>query len=615
MTTVPRRYVVLIALCAILVGSICFIHINRAAVETRLGLQPSQTAQPVLGQPAQSEGELPGQDDGRTADGPAIATPLAGTEDGPEHPVERLIRQFSRADKEREEGQSRTLEDAVKAYQQRYGMPPPPHFDDWYRFAKQKNVKIIDEYDGIYDALRPFWGLRPSTIRRRAREVISYGHQVVGVMIRNHKITRCERRDGEEHWLPEALEAMTEKYTQWLPDMDLAFNQNDEPRVVVAADELDSLHQNAQRAIARLANASETRNGFSPRPGDVNRGDRWYDVQACRFTKYDRQRTWEICKQSCPLGSPARPLEEDDERDDRASYSYTELGFVNDTQAHTDVCRHASLQRTFGLFERPNVLDLSPVLMPIFSQSKMSTFQDILYPSPWYWNDQVPYTEKEDKMWDMKQDRLFWRGTTTGGFSRAGGWRHHHRQIFVGRINGLSTTRILDLREPGTTTEAAEPNSTTQQWHVLRKPREDYRDLFDVKFTEIKHCEDDDCDAQNQYFEIVEREPREHAYAFKHVLDIDGHGFSGRFYAFLHSHSLPFKLALFREWHDEWIRPWVHYVPLSQKGDEHVELMRYFSTKDGDAAAEQLARQGRHMAKTMLRKEDMEVWWFRLLLE
>ena len=106
------------------------------------------------------------------------------------------------------------------------------------------------------------------------------------------------------------------------------------------------------------------------------------------------------------------------------------------------------------------------------------------------------------------------------------------------------------------------------------------------------------------------------AFGSKYLLDIDGNAFSGRYYAWLTSHSLVYKLALFREWHDERIKPWVHYVPLGIEGSEYVESVRYFEVEEGgQTLALRLAEQGREWAKSTLRNEDMEVWYFRLLLE
>jgi hypothetical protein len=76
------------------------------------------------------------------------------------------------------------------------------------------------------------------------------------------------------------------------------------------------------------------------------------------------------------------------------------------------------------------------------------------------------------------------------------------------------------------------------------------------------------------------------------------------------------SLALFGEWHEEWLKPWVHYVPLSVRGEEHLESFRYFSSEEDDKVqAKQIADDWRVWARQVLRHMDMEAWLFRLLLE
>lgn len=106
------------------------------------------------------------------------------------------------------------------------------------------------------------------------------------------------------------------------------------------------------------------------------------------------------------------------------------------------------------------------------------------------------------------------------------------------------------------------------------------------------------------------------AFQSKYLLDIDGNAFSGRYYAWLLSHSVVYKFAIFREWHDEIMKAWVHYVPLGIEGGEYVESVRFFEEEtNGQMLAERLAEQGREWAGQSLRNEDLEVYYFRLLLE
>jgi len=218
----------------------------------------------------------------------------------------------------------------------------------------------------------------------------------------------------------------------------------------------------------------------------------------------------------------------------------------------------------------------------------------------------VSYDEDKDKPWTQKLDKLYWRGSTTGGFSRNGGWRRQHRQHFVQKINAHDQVQIM-VNNGG---------AENPKWEAKQVPRGDYRDFIDVSFSHVGQCDPGDCDAQIQFFDVKDRVEQQDAWGYKYLLDIDGNAFSGRFYAFLQSKSLTFKLAVFREWHNEWLRPWAHYVPLSLQGDEWLEAVRFFGDSSlGNNEAERIAMASREWANKVVRKEDMEAWFFRLLLE
>lgn len=521
-----------------------------------------------------------------------------------DHPISKLVADAESQFKDVLSRQSKTLAEAVQEYRRRYKMAPPPNFDKWFQFAQAKGVRLVDEYDTIYHSLLPFWGLEPRTIRQRAREAMGFDNAVIGLLIRDGKVTKIEGGGEGRKWQREATVGMMKEFIKYLPDMDLVFNCHDEPRVVVPSDDLDRLVSIAQTINIPMAFANPSPyNAWSERPVDLNNGQRISEVRTTRFNRFAHQPTWTHSRSSCPVDSPARSLDEQ-AADNVTAYAFSDLGFIYNTTAFSDICFSPSLKNTFGFFDRPNAFDVVHDLFPIFSQSKISSFQDILYPSPWYWNGKVAYEEDKDISWAAKEDKMYWRGSTTGGFSRNGGWRRQHRQLFVKKVNGLDNAKILEKGE------------NAESWSVTDVSRRDYKSSFDVKFTYVGQCDPDDCAAQQEFFNIVEAAGQQDAWAYRYLVDIDGNAFSGRYYAFLHSNSLVLKLALFREWHNEWIRPWVHYVPLSMRGDEYVEIVRFFdSESEGKTLGPRLAHQGKEWASTALRNEDLEVWFFRLLLE
>jgi hypothetical protein len=529
-----------------------------------------------------------------------VQTPIVASS----HPIMQLINNSSTLLESRLSKQSKTLSEAVEEYKRRYGMRPPPNFDMWFKFAQNRGVKLIDEFDTIYHSLLPFWALPPKVVRQRAKEAIGFDNALLSLLIRNGKVTKVDGGGEGLQWKREALVGMLEPFVRHLPDMDLAFNIHDEPRVVVPSEDLQRLVSHAKdKVLPRSLEVEKPLNAWSKRPADMNKGDRIDEVRTTRFNRFAHQATWTHSRMSCPVDSPARDLD-DDAPDDTGRYASGELGFLRNLTAFSDICLSPSLRSSFGFFDRPNALDIVSDLFPVFSESKVSSFQDILYPSPWYWSHRVQYEPEKDVDWKAKKGQMYWRGSTTGGFSRAGGWRRQHRQLFVKNINGQGKVKVMEKVKGG------------DSWVVREAPSREYKDLFDVKFSHIGQCDPEDCTAQTNFFEIAEPADQQDAWKYKYLVDIDGNAFSGRFYAFLLSNSLVYKFALFREWHNEWLYPWVHYVPLSLKGPDHFETVRFFAHEpEGQRTAVQIAEQSQQWAKTTLRNEDLEVWFFRLLLE
>lgn len=465
---------------------------------------------------------------------------------------------------------------------------------------------MIDEFDTVHDLITPFWGLKPSTIRKRAKEALGYDNSLLGVAIRDHAVSFWA--NGPE-WQRNATVGMLEKMLPYLPDMDLAFNLHDEPRVVLPHDDLTRLVDKARRvAMPAAAKQKAPTNDFTATSPELSEKQRFDETKLTRFNKIHREATWTNSRMSCSPNSPARTLEDDSDEDDLGEYTMSEAGFVYNVSAMSDICLTPSLRKTYGFFDRPNMFKVTHDLFPVFSQSKISSYADLVYPSPWYWYGKVEYNETLDMPWADKKDKLFWRGSTTGGFSRNGGWRRQHRQTVVEKINGATDAPIF--------TNDATEGSSSSHWTAAQVPRGDHRKLTDVHFSHIGQCDPGDCQAQKQFFKVKDAVNMQYAWHYKFLLDMDGNAFSGRFYSFLRSRSQVFKLALFREWHSEWLRPWLHYVPLNMQGSDWLAAVHYYGvTDEGAAEAATMAEASRDWAGKTIRKVDMEAWFFRLLLE
>jgi len=228
---------------------------------------------------------------------------------------------------------------------------------------------------------------------------------------------------------------------------------------------------------------------------------------------------------------------------------------------------------------------------------------DLLFPSPAYNESVFRYDEARDVEWSRKKNNLYWAGSTTGGYATDDSWRCYQRQRFVALAQQLEPRRYYYLREES---------------GIVSRVKSSYLNsrLYDVAFTKIRQCERKFCRDQSIYFKIKSWAHKDQALRSRLVFDLDGNGISGRYYKLIASRSVPLKQTLLREWHDDRLIPWVHYVPVSQGMDEVPELVFYLtSTKSGRERAEEIANQGREWYSRAFRDIDLTIYTYRLLLE
>lgn len=108
---------------------------------------------------------------------------------------------------------------------------------------------------------------------------------------------------------------------------------------------------------------------------------------------------------------------------------------------------------------------------------------------------------------------------------------------------------------------------------------------------------------------------------YKLSVDIDGTTHSSRWLDLLRSGTMPIKATMLAEWHDDRLQPWVHYVPMDSSFLDVYGILDYFVKPknhdyyDYDKAAQKIAETGAAWAKQWLRREDMQLYTWRLLLE
>lgn len=140
-----------------------------------------------------------------------------------EHPILELV---GRAEREFEEVLAKETFDlaaAAQQYRERRGRQPPPGFDRWWQYARDHNGIIVEDFwDQIYHDLNPLWALRPEDMLRDVRR------QASQIRIRGGNVSHLT----DHFWMP-IWEELIQTVAQGLPDIDLAMNTMDEPRMWV----------------------------------------------------------------------------------------------------------------------------------------------------------------------------------------------------------------------------------------------------------------------------------------------------------------------------------------------------------------------------------------------
>ncbi|CAI7641171.1 unnamed protein product [Penicillium viridicatum] len=145
-------------------------------------------------------------------------------------------------------------------------------------------------------------------------------------------------------------------------------------------------------------------------------------------------------------------------------------------------------------------------------------------------------------------------------------------------------------------------------WKIRKANQTGLSEYFNAHFVDITGYEGQDCSDERRFFHVLDREDENEAWKYRYLLDMNGHAYSGRFYAFMRSKCVPLKLTFFREWHEN--------VPLNKYSNEIAEIVCFF---EQDPAGQEIARticeEGQSWAVKTLRNDDMDVYMFRLMLD
>jgi hypothetical protein len=460
--------------------------------------------------------------------------------------------------------QATTMESAISEYQRRYRRDPPPGYEKWYEFAKSHHSLIIDDFDSIERSLAPFRKMTPGQLVRAMDEANDR---------MDPHIRRCSFKNGSYtgdcDYMGRNIDELLEPVRDGIPDVELLINLLDEPRLLLPSREPDEAQLTGEKQVSFFSKS------FSPS---------WDTITA-------------PCKE---WGSHTIPPPK------RSALDTYGLPFVQDVDSEKDICLHNDYEHLHGFLIAPASLRPTTEHVPLLSNAAPYPFSDILMPASFYTSDNEQYNETLDHTWDEKENKLYWYGSTTGSHQSDPNWKTHHRQRFA--ILGMH-------KDPSRNFSYLERNARGHWTPVISNSFNE--SLYNVSIGTVIQCDLTQCQNEKDFFNPPDPRPGPtEIYNARYVFDIDGNSYSGRYYRMLHSHSVPLKTTIFREWHDERLVPWLHYIPVSLSFEELPELMRFLATtEEGQRISFEIAQSGREWAEKVLRKVDTTIYLYRLFLE
>lgn len=451
---------------------------------------------------------------------------------------------------------------------------------------------------------------------------------------------------------------MLNAVAQWLPDMDIALNLMDQPRVVVPWEELQEMLK-VEESTRTLA-VDEIQDNFTKDmsnfwvPSEAVPDTSWSHTLGASWVyndlkipeagnddppewgwfSYSGQQYMDLCSKACPPESYARnPNSTTLYRQTEQKYKHKLGGLVTNFNLSSDLCTVGpQIADLHGMLYASTSMLATHKLVPVFGECKVNVNNDILFPANMYYklDPRYEYDDEDDISWDSKEDLAPWRGVTSGGTTHAeqgDKWKQMHRQRLVLLTNstvlGDGVQPILALSDA----EEAQSDYTLQEF----RPAGFAENYTDIGFTETTACIPD-CSFYDDQLTMLGQIGFTETFRAKYLIDVDGMSFSGRWRAFLQSRSLGIKATIFREWHDTRLWAWKHFVPMDNRFDDLYSLLTYFIGTEQrqvsasgarrvvkvprhDYEAYQLAQAGRERAAKVLRRVDIEIYLYRLLLE
>ncbi|KAJ0159321.1 Beta-1,2-xylosyltransferase 1 [Colletotrichum tanaceti] len=534
---------------------------------------------------------------------------------------------------------------AVSVYHERhYGRDPPPNFDKWFEFAKARKTVIIDHFEQMESDIFPFWGVEPEAIRQAYDERVAKEPHIAVVTIANKQVAHNYEGDDENRRVLNELVTMIQGFVEHLSDMKVPINLSNQPRVLTPWYDLRRIDIAGMKKKFKHLSSRSAEDPAAEGVGDAPEPEKAVEGQSSdtqhvqdkpkavagspivvSHTKRDvfaSTKAWREMEASvCPADSPGRSGLHWNVRDFCTSCArlHSDEQFLKRYPQSKSLCDQQDLTRLHSFHTSAPPITPLQELLPIFSRHKADGFNDILIPLVPL-ADEGPEVTKDFR---QRKDGVYWRGKIGDKPISDEALRGNHKHRLAHLVNNATAaeqvTMMLGAPSQGNwysyeTVSAREANAVLP---------------LDVGISEYACSGGPGCEAAEAELgrKATVGDPLDNRYVL--LLDEDTAPPAGMLRTIRSAGSVPLLSSVFGEWYSERLIPWLHFVPIDTRFQALHSTVAYFVGLKGRGAingrevefearwedAEWIATQGARWAGEALRREDMEIYLFRLLLE
>lgn len=258
-----------------------------------------------------------------------------------------------------------------------------------------------------------------------------------------------------------------------------------------------------------------------------------------------------------------------------------------------------------GFFTKPVHFHVVHYLVPVFSQSKLDCFNDLLMPMSYHLQHPVVDT----LAFAQKKDVVFWRGSTTGGeYLISDEWIQYPRAKLLEASKKYAQSQLQKAKAIVDASATDDSNTTAPESIITTLPSPNLLKV-DAAVTKIIQCDSELCKFLKSRYGSTSQPTIAQTLSNKYLLVLDGNSWSSALNPSLASNSIVLFNGIFYDWMGRYLKPWVHFIPFAIDSSDLESKAEWIEHN-----AEVVEEIGRRAREEMTKREGMKKCYTCLLL-